>query len=522
MNESNESKKKEKKVGFWARLSSLFRGGSSGAGGAAGFGSAGARFGSGLGSSGSGFFARLASLFGSSSGLAGLFSTKAGIMGIILSVATIAAGIGVLYNFLGPSSKSVYTPNLFQDTYYDEQAQNAARERAKQLADASASGSGIDMFRDQAKKDGLGVGEDGDKAEKKDASAEDAAAGDKAAIEGASADSASNIPVGGGAKLQVVPGFGSSKGGGSTLAGGSGMFGGVNSKFAPIYKAPAGQGNSSAMKSAKASPIKSASKRASSFKKRGAFGQAKYAKSQGVRAAGSSTAADSKTGATEAFSGETGGSGDVGTPGGGAGLGGSGVTDGNKLKNSDPSLSSNNSTPAQATPAAEDVSPWKKYTDLALYGMIASAIFIFIANSCAKKAKALAAQAAATGILPLLAMKLLADAVVMYNYAMYAAYAAMAAAAVVIYAGLKLMSEYQQKWTGIMYMAAGGMLIYKAYEAISGAQEGISAANTASDTASKAVETRVAETTSGALASGASSAPAGSSGGLGTLNNGSH
>ncbi len=481
MNESNESKKKEKKVGFWARLSSLFRGGSSGAGGAAGFGSAGARFGSGLGSSGSGFFARLASLFGSSSGLAGLFSTKAGIMGIILSVATIAAGIGVLYNFLGPSSKSVYTPNLFQDTYYDEQAQNAARERAKQLADASASGSGIDMFRDQAKKDGLGVGEDGDKAEKKDASAEDAAAGDKAAIEGASADSASNIPVGGGAKLQVVPGFGSSKGGGSTLAGGSGMFGGVNSKFAPIYKAPAGQGNSSAMKSAKASPIKSASKRASSFKKRGAFGQAKYAKSQGVRAAGSSTAADSKTGATEAFSGETGGSGDVGTPGGGAGLGGSGVTDGNKLKNSDPSLSSNNSTPAQATPAAEDVSPWEKYTDLALYGMIASAIFIFIANSCAKKAKALMVQAKAAAAVPLTgtatAAPIFAAAIQMYNYAIYAAYAAMAAAAVVVYAGLKLMTDYKQKWTGVMYMAAGGMLIYKAYEAVSGAQEGIAEAN---------------------------------------------
>ncbi|MEI7481939.1 MAG: hypothetical protein WCK75_06280 [Elusimicrobiota bacterium] len=503
MNESNESKKKEKKIGFWAYLSSLFRGGSSGAGGAAGFGSAGAR----LGSSGSGFGSWFASLFGSTSGLAGLFSTKAGIMGIILSVATIAAGIGVLYNFLGPSSKSVYTPNMFQDTYYDEQAQNAARERAKQLADASASG--FDMFRDQAKKDGLGLGEDGENAEKKDASAEDAAAEDKAAIEGASADSSANIPTGGGPKLQTVQGFGSSKGGGSTLAGGSGMFGGVNSKFAPIYKAPAGQGNSSGIKSAKASPIKSASKRASSFKKRGAFGQAKYAKAQGVRAAGSSTAATSKTGATEAFSGETGGAGDVGTAGGGAGLNGSGVTDGNKLKNSDPNLSSNDSTPPAATPAAEDVSPWEKYTDLALYGMIASALFIFIANSCAKKAKALLAKAKAAAAVPggaAAAAPIFAAAIQMYNYAIYAAYAAMAAAAVVVYAGLKLMQDYEQKWTGIMYMAAGGMLIYKAYEAVSGAQEGIADA-----------QKIVSETTTGALATGASTAPVGASGGVGTV-----
>jgi len=509
MNESNESQKKEKKVGFWAYLSSLFRGGSSGAGGAAGFGSAGAR----LGSSGSGFGSWFASLFGSPAGLAGLFSTKAGIMGIILSVATIAAGIGVLYNFLGPSSKSVYTPNLFQDTYYDEQAQNAARERAKQLADASASG--FDMFRDQAKKDGLGLGEDGENAEKKDASAEDAAAEDKATIENASADSAATIPTGGIPKLQAVQGFGSSKGGGSTLAGGSGMFGGVNSKFAPIYKAPAGQGSSSAIKSAKASPIKSASKRASSFKKRGAFGQAKYAKAQGVRAAGSSTAADSKTSATEAFSGETGGAGDVGTAGGGAGLGGSGVTDGSTLKNSDPSLSSNDSTPAEATPAAEDVSPWDKYTDLALYGMIASALFIFIANSCAKKAKALFLKAKAAAAVPVTgpaaAAPIFAAAIQMYNYAIYAAYAAMAAAAVVVYAGLKLMGDYEQKWTGIMYMAAGGMLIYKAYEAVSGAQEGIADA-----------QKIVSETTTGAVASGAATAPAGASGGTGTLINGSH
>ena len=58
---------------------------------------------SGLGSAGAG-------------GIGGLFATKAGILGIVLGGATIAAGVGVIYNFVGSSSKSVYTPQLFQNS----------------------------------------------------------------------------------------------------------------------------------------------------------------------------------------------------------------------------------------------------------------------------------------------------------------------------------------------------------------------------------------------------------------------
>ncbi len=476
----NEFKKEEeKKGGFWASLASLFGRGSSAAGGAAG-----------LGSSGSGF--------GAASGLGGLFATKAGVMGMILGGATIAAGIGVVYNFIGPSSKSVYTPQLFQDTYYEEQSQNASRERAKQKQGASASASTLDMFSEQAKKDGLGFGDQAKAAdEKSDADADaavDGAAAD-AGAGGASVDSAANAPAGGGARLQTSSGFGGAKGGGASpkLAGGGGMFGGSNGQFAPMYKSPAGQGvqgKSSAMKGSMASAIKNSPKRSvPSFNRKGAFGQAKFAKAQGARAAGSSSGAASKTGATEAFSGETTGTGDAGGALGGVGLGGAGVSNGNKLKSSDPSLNSNESTPPPVgTP--ENVSPWEKYTNMAMYAMLAGALLVFITGVLVKKAEALMVKAKAAAAVPItgaaVAAPLFAAAAAMYGYAQIAAYAAIAAGAVVIFAGITLMSKFGQKWTGIMYAAVGGMLIYKAYEALSGANTGKAEA-IASENTSKAL-----------------------------------
>ncbi|MEK7721445.1 MAG: hypothetical protein AAB359_03550, partial [Elusimicrobiota bacterium] len=85
--------REEKKGGFLSALSGLFRGGSPIAGGAS----------SGMGSAGS--------------GLAGLFATKAGVVGMVLGGATIAAGVGVVYNFIGDSSRQVYSPELFQNSY---------------------------------------------------------------------------------------------------------------------------------------------------------------------------------------------------------------------------------------------------------------------------------------------------------------------------------------------------------------------------------------------------------------------
>ncbi|MFA6435292.1 MAG: hypothetical protein WCW52_11410 [Elusimicrobiales bacterium] len=455
----SEFKKEEKKGGFWAPFSRMFGKGSSVSGGAAR-----------LGSSGSGF------------GGGGLFSTKAGVLGVILGGATIAAGVGVLYNFIGPSSRSGSNPGLFQDSYYDEQAQNASRERAQQKAGASASDSTLDMFREQARKDGLGLGaqEEAD-AGKQSASAEDEAAGGQEADAGAAAAPAAPAPnasAGLGGKLQPVAGFGDAKGGGSSakMAMG-GMQGAGNGQLGAARKSPVGlgaQGKSSAMKGSLASAVRNASKRSlSSAGKKGAFGQAKFAGNMGARSAAAPSMTTAKTGATEAFSGETSGTGDLGKADGGVGLGGAGISQGSTLKASDPNLNMNNSTPPKV-PDPEDVSPWKKFTNMALYGMIAGALLVVISNMCTKHAMTLAA-----------AVVTAPAAAAWYIAAQAAAYAAMAAAAVVIYAGIMLMSKYGQKWTGIMYMAAGAMIIWKAYEALTAAIDASATSATAIEDATR-------------------------------------
>lgn len=484
----NNDGKEEKKGGFWPAIANLFGRGPAASGGAmGGFGSAG----SGLG------------------GFGWLFATKAGIMGTILGAATIAAGIGVVYNFLGPSSKSVYTPQLFQDNYYEDQSRNASMERAKMKEGAASASSGLDMFRDQAKKDGLGLGA-GAAAEKKDASPAEPAAGGQPENAGASADAAAEAPAGGAAKLQLAAGFGGGKlsGGldssGPKLSGGGGMFGGINGQFSPVYRPPAGaaKGKSSAMKGALASSlIRSPKQTLTNFNKKKAFGQAKFAKSMGLRAAGSASAADSRTSAAEAFSGETAGTGDVGLPAGGVGLGGAGIASGMNLKNSDPSISSNDSTaPTPATP--ENKSPWKWLTYLAMIAMIMAAIFIAMANKSAQKAKELHAQAAsATGPQ---AAELEAQAQAEQQKAQMFGYMAIGAAGVVIFVGVMMMFQQDQKWAGIGYMIAGGMLIYKAIEAIQGAGSG--------GDASSAVQNAVTTQQAG-------SAAPGQKGGDGTVEN---
>jgi len=445
----NGFKKEEKKGGILAFLSSLLGGGTSAAGGASGFGSAGA----GLG------------------GFGGLFATKAGMLGMVLGGATIAAGVGVIYNFIGPSSKPVYSPQLFQDTYYEEQANNAGLERASAKTGASAAAaSTLDLFREQAKKDGLAaVGGEGSAAAA-DGKAADSAAGEAPGGNnyggGTAADAAAGAPAGGGAKLQASAGFGGSKGSASAsvtpkLSGGGGMFAGINGKFAPVYRPPAGQaaGKSSAMKGSLASAVGRSSKSTvSNANRKGSFGQAKFAGNTGRQAAYSASASGARTSAVEAFSGETSGGGDVGVPGGGAGMGGSGIAAGAKLKTSDPSMNLNESTPPKV-PNPENVSPWKKYTDMAMYAMLAAAVLIFIANMLSNKAKATPAPANAA----------------LFMAAKVVAGLAIAAAALVLFAGMKLMGEFGQKWTGVIYLAAGGLLIWKAYSAFAGAEPGSAA-----------------------------------------------
>ena len=444
MNNNNE--KNEKKGGFLSSLSGLFRGGSSAISGAS----------SGLGSAGS-----------SASGLAGLFATKAGIVGLVLGGATIAAGVGVVYNFIGPSSKGVYSPELFQNSYYEEESSKAELERSKSRDASAASASTLDMFREQAKKDGLGglaseAGEGGNNdasaANPADASGAEGAA---ASADAPSADAAAN-GAGGMPKLHASSGFGSKAGGGGSgtsiprMQGGGGLSGGIGAQFQPVYRPPAqaNSGKTSGMTASAAKINRSPKYAVPNFNKKGAFGQAKYANSMSRKAA-SVSGAPSATLATEAMSGETAnGGGDVAGAETGAGLGGAGVSNGQNLKASDPSLNSNESSvPKPSKP--EDVDPWQEYEDMAMNSMMWAGGLILLTSLLSGIAKKLASTAWGFGA------------------AMYFFYAAVATAAAAIfyalkvaYAGFKMYSEFGQKMMGGIYILTGLMLAYQAYEAL--------------------------------------------------------
>jgi hypothetical protein len=440
MNDYNE--KKEEKGGFLSSLSALFRGGSSIAGGAS----------SGMGSAG---------------GLGGLFATKAGIVGMVLGGATIAAGVGVVYNFVGPASKPVYSPDLFQNSYYEEEASKAGSERALSRDSSAAASSTLDMFREQAKKDGMGLpGDSAGAGADADASADPASVDSSAdaSSEAPSADSAAGGGAGGVPKLQASSGFGgkAGAGGGSgtsipRMQGGAGLAGGIGAKFQPVYRAPAqaNTGRSSGMTASAAARVKNSPKYSvPNTNRKGAYGQAKFARSIGSKAAFSADAAGARTGATEAFAGETGNSGDVATPGTGAGLGGAGIADGAALKGNDPSLNTNESTVPEPS-APEDVDPWQEYEDMATNSMMYAGGLILLTMVLSKIAKALANTAWGVAA------------------AMYVFYAACAAAAAaifyalkVVYAGYKMYSQYDQKMMGGIYIATGLLLAYQAYSAL--------------------------------------------------------
>ena len=263
-------------------------------------------------------------------------------------------------------------------------------------------------------------------------------------------------------KLQAASGFGGkgASGGGSSMPkmqGGGGLSGGIGNQFASVYKAPAqaNAGKTSGM-TASAARVKNSPKYAvPNFNKKGAFGQAKYAGNLGAKAAYTADGAGARTSATNAFSGETSGSGDVGTPATGSGLGGAGVTNGANLKGSDPSLSSNQSTPPKV-PDAEAVNPWQKYEDMAMSGMMKAFGCLLLTMLLGRFAKTWP---------PLL-------------------YAALAVAAIgaifalkVIMAGMTLMNTYGQKMMGGIYVFTGVMLIIQLWNAACGAASNATAAD---------------------------------------------
>ena len=437
---NNYNEQKDEKGGFWSALSGLFRGGSSAMGGGAS---------SGMGAAG------------------GLFATKAGIVGMVLGGATIAAGVGVVYNFLGSGSKPVYSPELFQNSYYEEESAAAGLSRAQSKDRSSASASTLDMFRDQAKKDGLG------------GMASEAGGGEKAAAA---------------ARLKAAPSFGGGgRGGGGSSASAmprmqnaGGMSGGIGGQFASMYKAPAGKGGDgkvSAMANSGAARAKGSPKYAiPNFNKRGAHAQAKYAGTMGAQARYSADASGARTSATEAFVGETSGAGDVGAGDGGSGMGGAGISNGSGLKGNDPSISGNNSTPAPPPPTPpSDVSPWNDILMNAVWWGLGAIGGILLTKVFANYSKTYAW---------------------MFWAALVACAAAIVAAAIVIAMGVKLLlghgepgdADYwaPQTMYGIALIAVGALLIMKALEALSGATKGASKEVKADATKTPPVEAKAA------------------------------
>jgi len=462
MNDNNE---KEKKGGFLSALSGLFRGGSSVAGGIS----------SGAGSAGIG------SGVGSASGLAGLFATKAGIVGMVLGGATIATGVMVVSTFMGPSSAPVNTAELFQNSYLEEESSKAGLERTKSRDSSAAASSSLDMFSEQAKRDGLGglaaeAGEGG----KADASADAPAAPADSSADAPAAppgnDSASGGSGAGAPKMQASAGFGGKggSGGGSSgtsiprMQGGGGLSGGIGQQFQAVNRSPvqANGGKFSGM-TASAARVKNSPKYSvPNVNKKGAYGQAKYAGKMGAKAAYSADGAGSRTEATNAFSGETTGSGDVATPEMGAGLGGAGVSNGAALKANDPSLNSNEST-VPKVPKPEDVDPWQAEEDAAMNGMMWAFGMIIVTKLLSNLAK--------KATIPWLVAAL-------YIAAMAAAAVAIYYAFKVVMAGYAMYSTYGQKMMGGIYMLTGVMLMLKALEALGTAASGAGGAGVTAGT----------------------------------------
>lgn len=385
-----------------------------------------------------------------------LFSTKAGVVGLLLGAATIAAGIGLIYNYIAPSSGKIYTPALFSDAYYQEAQRQANIERASQGM-PSVGESSLSKFAEAAQKE---FSSELPKEESSPSSQEPQTSPDSHIPEPAAI---SQTPSSEG-RLQSKLGFDApqakSVGGGTSfprLQTSGGVWSNLGKQFSPIGTTPARlQGSAKAgemNKALTARLVASPKYQVPNINKKGAFGQAKFAGKVGVGAAYSPTDAGARVTAEQAFSGETAGSGDIATPIGGTGLGGAGISQGTKLKANDPSLNMSEYTPP--TPEKKTDTPWKKLTDYALYAMLASVGFIAIAKMLANKAKALMAT-------PLTAPQ----AASFFAAAKVFAVLAMGAAAMVIAIALQLATKHGQKMLGLMYGVIGGTLIVQAVRAL--------------------------------------------------------
>lgn len=388
----------------------------------------------------------------SCSGMGGpgsLFSFKSGALWLLFGGTVVAVALGSVYDLIGPSSAPAVPPEPFQTNYFQEESDTARAERSRAREAAGAAVSSLEMFR-QAKKDGLD-GQTSGPSSTSDPAASAPAAG--AGAENLSAGSeAAGLP-----RIIAAAGLSGSRGGslsGTTipkLRQGGGLSGGIGAQFKPVFRPAVRSGKGEAAGPAAVAGRASGAARPGNlgFSRKGAFAQARYAGKMGMKAAYSSDTSGARTAATGAFSGETGGSGNAGGVGSGVGLGGAGISNGAALKTSDPGLGINiHSIPEPSKP--EDVSPWKKYEDMAMKFMLISIGLILLTKILGHFSKSWP---------PL------------YYAALAAAWAAIAAALVVIYAGLIMFSRYGQKLMGGIYCVVGALLVYNAWEALSGLED---------------------------------------------------
>ena len=375
-----------------------------------------------------GLIGLLTNLFRSGSslpGTGGLFASKAGIMGALLGGATIAAGVAVVYNFVGPSSAPVYQPGLFQDKYYESLVKNAQQERAAVSASAKSGPSlSLEYVKQQAANEAIaGVSGSASSGESAESSAEGQPAGG-AADEAATAAAAALGGGSGAPTLKKANSLVASAGG--LKLGGAGLSGGIGQSFQQVYRptTPLKTGSVSSLKDGGKGRLTSSMRAVSRFNKKGAYAQAKAVKNTLGSTSGRSLTT-SKDGLVKAYGEGSTAGGDVeGADVSGTGVTGGGVSDGNVPKGSDAGLNSNTSTVPEVSEESEsDATPWEKYSNWAMYLMLAAVALLAIAAMVAK---------AHPGLAKVLAYAALACAVGM-----------------LVCSGF--LFGYGQKWTGAMY-----------------------------------------------------------------------
>lgn len=415
-----------------------------------------------------GILSAIAALFkggaaaGGASGAAvtsGIFATKAGMLGLLLGGATIAAGVGAVYHLAGGSAtKTAYSPELFQNSYYEEQASIAEAER-NQNNDRRASvvNSTIDMFSASARQSGYFDQGSSDSAlasvDMPDGS-DVSMAGSSGSAEASASSSVSSAgesgssTASGSTKLASkslssgrAGGSGSSRVNSSSAGSMGGLKAGMGKNFNPKM---ASAGKSSAMAANISKKVSSARSASRSRGSKRAFSQAKFANNMSKKAVASGSFEASRTAASAAFTGEAAG-GDAGDSVEGVGMDTSGMAVGTALKNGTPNGNSNlKSVPPVSE--SENASPWKDLVKkVAVLSLVAMGLFL-VGKLLAKMAKnATVHKAFLIG-----AIKVIAGLMAVIGV-------------LILAAAVSLATKYGQKMYGLLYGLAGALTLWEAY-----------------------------------------------------------